>query len=309
MQHPHEANGGGSIKKGDFFLLFWRAWMKTLREKLILSAFGTVGLSPFNPDQVLAKHAPARSSTASSLSGYEGADWRQIDRTFKRAVEGDDEKSARLPRRSLHKLSVHNELLHLENEQLNKVIKSKKKHKGKGITLDLQKRKAHHYKPLFWSPCKVREARFRARVNEQQQLEEEAEKADRELARASTALRNKLEKERRSKAYKEKLENAKVKRAQEAAERACKQKERDAQKSIQLPKAGKHKASQEPSAIPHKKNRSVLWLLRMVLLWRSLHLHLAFTPPAVAGPQLATISSSQDTFVYINTSLHQLFSR
>jgi hypothetical protein len=74
----------------------------------------------------------------------------------------------------------------------------------------------------------VREARFCARVNEQQQLKEEAEKADCKLARASTVLRNKLEKERRLKAYKEKLENAKVKRAQEAAERARKQKERDA---------------------------------------------------------------------------------
>lgn len=229
--------------------------MKTFREELILSAFEAVGLSPFNPNQVLAKHAPARSSTASSLSSYEGADWRQIDRTFKRAVEGDDEKSARLLRRSLHKLSVHNELLHLENERLNKVIKSKKKHKGKGTTLDLQERKAHHHKPLFWSPRKVREARFRARVNEQQQLEEEAEKADRKLARASIALRNKLEKEQRSKAYKEKLENAKVKRAQEAAERARKQKERDAQKSIQLPKTGKRKALQKPLAILRKKQK------------------------------------------------------
>ena len=135
----------------------------------------------------------------------------------------------------MHKLCVNNDLLRLENKKLREAAAHTKKRKHKGALLDLQQRKVYERKPQFWSPCKVREARYRNNVNERLLLEEEARKADNCVNKANTALYNKLEKERRLKAYKEKLENAKVKRAEVAAEQERKQKERDDQKALQLP--------------------------------------------------------------------------
>jgi hypothetical protein len=47
--HLHNSQGSVLMKKGDFFRLFWAAWVKTFTEKLILSAFKSTGLIPFNP--------------------------------------------------------------------------------------------------------------------------------------------------------------------------------------------------------------------------------------------------------------------
>ena len=125
----------------------------------------------------------------------------------------------------MHKLCVNNKLLCLKNKKLCKAAAHTKKRKHKGALLDLQ----------FWSPRKVREARYRIKVNKLLLLEEEARKADNRVKKANTVLHNKLEKEHRLKAYKEKLENANVKRAEAAAEQERKQKERDAQRALQLP--------------------------------------------------------------------------
>ena len=159
-------------------------------------------------------------------------------------------------RRTLHKLSVQNELLNLENKNLRKAVLNKKKRSRKGEPLDLQPRKEYHNKPLFFSPRKVREARYRNKVNEREKLEEEAAKADRQQKRANTALQNKLEKERKSKAWREKQEESKRKKAEAEAEKQRK-KERDAAKAIQSPQLGKRKASQKAAAKPRKKQKPV----------------------------------------------------
>jgi hypothetical protein len=41
-EHLHNAQSLVPIKKGDFFRLFWDAWVNTFTKKLILSAFNTL---------------------------------------------------------------------------------------------------------------------------------------------------------------------------------------------------------------------------------------------------------------------------
>jgi hypothetical protein len=53
--HLYNSQGLVPMKKGDFFHLFWTAWVKTFTEKLILSAFKSTGLIPFNPNVILNK--------------------------------------------------------------------------------------------------------------------------------------------------------------------------------------------------------------------------------------------------------------
>jgi hypothetical protein len=53
--HLHNSQGLVPMKKGDFFHLFWVAWAKTFTEKLILSAFESTSLIPFNPTVILNK--------------------------------------------------------------------------------------------------------------------------------------------------------------------------------------------------------------------------------------------------------------
>ena len=101
--------------------------------------------------------------------------------------------------------------------------------------LDLQQRKEYRSGAVLYSPCKVREARYCNKVNKNKKLTEEAKKHHCREERATTALCNKLEKERRLKAYKERLKALKVKRAAVAAKKERKKQERNAAKALQLP--------------------------------------------------------------------------
>src|SRR6478735_6337945 len=47
--HLQESQGLLPIKKGDFFPLFWKAWMSSFKEETILKSFEATGISPFNP--------------------------------------------------------------------------------------------------------------------------------------------------------------------------------------------------------------------------------------------------------------------
>jgi hypothetical protein len=49
--HLHKSQGLLSIKKGDFFPLFWKAWTSSFKEETILKSFEATGISPFDPEQ------------------------------------------------------------------------------------------------------------------------------------------------------------------------------------------------------------------------------------------------------------------
>jgi hypothetical protein len=85
-------------------------------------------------------------------------------------VREGEEKSAKKITLSL--LQVHNDLLLHENKGLGKALTTKKKHKNKGKTLDLQQRQEFYSRAVFWSPSKVNEARFRERIRKREEKEE-----------------------------------------------------------------------------------------------------------------------------------------
>ena len=101
--------------------------------------------------------------------------------------------------------------------------------------LNLQQQKECRNSTILYSPHKVREACYCNKVNKNEKLIEEAKKHYCREVRATTALCNKLEKERRLKAYKERLKALKVKRAAVAAKKERKKQERNAAKALQLP--------------------------------------------------------------------------
>jgi hypothetical protein len=47
--HLHNSQGLTVIKKGDFFHLFWKAWMSTFTQELIFRSFEAMGISPLQP--------------------------------------------------------------------------------------------------------------------------------------------------------------------------------------------------------------------------------------------------------------------
>ena len=51
--HLHHGQGLSVLKKGDFFHLFWKAWMSTFTQGLILRSFEATGITPLRSDVIL----------------------------------------------------------------------------------------------------------------------------------------------------------------------------------------------------------------------------------------------------------------
>jgi hypothetical protein len=149
--------------------------------------------------------------------------------------------------RSLHSISVQNELLKHENKGLREALAARKKHQKRGKPLDLQQRKEYHGGAVVWSPRKVREARARQAVQEREEKELQLQKAkSAEIKKAAQLYKLKITREKRvaREAAKVVREKEKTEKAKQVAERA---RQRDAQntiKALRLSKESKRKASQ-----------------------------------------------------------------
>ena len=142
--HLHKAQGLIPIKKGDFFPLFWSAWISSFTESLILKAFEATGIWPMDANVILRRFASTPEAERSSSSGLSDYDWRKLDQLVRVAVNDSHQYKARKLRSSVHHLSIQNKLLKHENEGLKEALQHKKKHKKKGKALDLQQRQEYH---------------------------------------------------------------------------------------------------------------------------------------------------------------------
>jgi hypothetical protein len=225
------------IKKGDFFPLFWKAWISSLKEEMILKSFEATGISPFNPEVILKRFKKTaqdnnQGSRESSESVLSGDNWRELDRLV-RATEQQSRKDAQKLSRSLHHISAKVQLLHHENTGLREALATKKKHKKKGKPLDLQQRQEYHGGAVFWSPSKVREARVRQSVKEQEEKEQKLQKAETaELRKAAKLYKEKIAEEKRVAREAAKVAREKE-RAEKAAERARQKEAANAAKALQ----------------------------------------------------------------------------
>jgi hypothetical protein len=251
------------VKKGDFLPLFWEAWTSSFKPKTILKSFEVTGISPMNPDVILDRfnsdRSDERESEGSSNTTISGSDWRKMSRLVRSAVKDESSKEARRLSRSLHHISVQNQLLHHEIQGFKEALTVKRKHTKYGATLDLQQRREYHGGSVFWSPRKVREARVRQTVRERDKVELQLQKA--EAARVRKVAR--LHKEELAQGKREAREatkavrqHEKTERAKQAAERT---RQREAQNTARVLKTlhkGKKKAS-ESLKRDSKRNKAV----------------------------------------------------
>ncbi|KAI9874588.1 MAG: hypothetical protein M1823_007651, partial [Watsoniomyces obsoletus] len=120
-------------------------------------------------------------------------------------------------------------------------LNTKKKYKKKSNTLDLQQREEYHGGAVFWSPSKIREARFRERVRAREEEQEKLQKAERRHMKEQATLLKKIEQEEAKVERERKKKEQEKERERKAAERAelqrKKQQEKEAattQKALQL---------------------------------------------------------------------------
>lgn len=175
-------------------------------------------------------------------------------------VKDGAEKMGKKITLSLHHLQVQNQLLEDENRGLRYALNTKKKHKKKSSTLDLQQREEYNGGAVFWSPSKLREARFRERVKPREDEQEKLQKSNERELKAAAILYKKqqVEKKRveRELQQQERAEEKKRKAKERAELQRKKQQEKEAattQKALQLSQRGKRTASQ--SIGPRVKRR------------------------------------------------------
>jgi DDE superfamily endonuclease/Tc5 transposase DNA-binding domain len=259
-QYLHNAQGLVSVKKGDFFLLFWQAWTESFQEQTILKSFEATGLWPLNPEAILKRFqysTPEQDSRESSTSVLSGKDWQKIQTLVKSVAKEQSSKETQKLQRSLHHISVQNDLLHTEIQGLRQALLLTQKHKKKSKPLDLQQRQEYHGGAVLWSPRKIREAQARERVREQEEEEQQLERARVKAEKAQQkALKLQQQEERQRLKVEKREERERIKAAQKAARERKKQEKQNTQKSIQTSQKGKRKASNPPAKKQKKQRRT-----------------------------------------------------
>jgi hypothetical protein len=168
-------------------------------------------------------------------------------------VKDKDLAAANAVEQRIHHLHVLNELTQHEIQGLREAMAAKKRKNKKKKVLPLIADDLNlQGGATWWSPESKARADQRMAAIEQQQLEEEAAKTTRrEIQHQNKLLKVKEKEDNRVRRLREKEERdrkAAESRAQidaRKAARAAQKRDRDAQKSIQLPKQAKGKASQQ----------------------------------------------------------------
>jgi hypothetical protein len=159
----HKSMGLSHITKRDFFRLFWPAWEQALSSKNILSSWRTVGISPLNPEIVLARFNKKKdsrpSSSESSRSILQAEDWRKIERLLNRVVADVYDKNTKKLSLTMHHLSTENILLKLRCQGLESALQNEKKKRQRGKALQFNIPPPENGGAVFYSPKKVQQAR------------------------------------------------------------------------------------------------------------------------------------------------------
>jgi hypothetical protein len=163
-----------AIKKGNYFPLFWKAWVFSFTKETILRSFEATSIWPANRDAVLKRfnnEAPDEDKIRETTSALQANNWRQLERLVRAAVKDTSAEESKKLAESLHHFQVENELLHYKNDGLRTALTSEKKHNKRRKPLDLQQRQEYYSRATFWSPGKIREAQARRVVIEREEHE------------------------------------------------------------------------------------------------------------------------------------------
>ena len=232
-EHLHASQGLEPFKKGDFFLLFWRAWVETFTEALILRSFEAVGIALLNPDVILRrfnKSTPeAEAATSLEVNDVDN-NWRESDRVWRRSVRDPSSTEALQLRQTLHHLSNQNELLKIERENLQAALAAANQKPEKGKPLPLIQRRETQAKAQWWSPRAVNKAQHLQDIFNQEKRDKKLQKQTaKELRHSNKLLKQKLEAEKRAAAATRREEAAERRRVKEQ-DKAKQRAERERQK-------------------------------------------------------------------------------
>jgi hypothetical protein len=155
--HLQVSQGLSPLSKGDFFALFWPAWVSTFTENLISKAFTATGICPVNPDVILDRfrHTSSESlgSVSSGSTAYSAEDWLKACTTLQAEVKDSRSVGARKLGQTIHHLSSQVELLQVEVDGLRKKLyQNRKRQKQPSRQLDLQQHQEYHGGAMMWSP-------------------------------------------------------------------------------------------------------------------------------------------------------------
>jgi hypothetical protein len=238
-----------------------------MTSELIKKSFQATGVWPMDADAVLKRFSnhTSEQDKASGLQQHgDGDSWRELRKIFDAAVTDKAKVEARQLEASLHSLQVQNELLHHENDGLQRELNTKRKQTTQRITLTIQEGEDWHGGAVFMSPRNLQRARARKAAEQDEAEQLQLQKArDRESKAASAAYKKQLQeaaKVARQQAKIARDAERKARAEEQAANRALKKAQRDAataQKSRDTLNKGKRKASHKAAKNPTKRRRVV----------------------------------------------------
>jgi hypothetical protein len=178
--HLRQNQGLLSVKKGDFFPLFWKAWVHSFSgsEQVILKSFEVTGIWPMDSDiMVLRSLYPSENEDSSSLNSSE-YNSRRMERLVQTILRENCRYESTKLSRSVHDLSVQNELLYQGFQTLIHALVSKEKNKKKVKTLLLQQHRASCSRAAFRLTTNDGEAIAREVVRKRDETEKKLPKVE-----------------------------------------------------------------------------------------------------------------------------------
>ncbi|KAI1514562.1 DDE-1 domain containing protein [Pyrenophora tritici-repentis] len=224
-----------------------------LLAKHALKAFKATGIAPIDPEVVLKKF---RKSTLTAPPPLVNVNKATITNLINQAYDPSSIAANNLSE-ILLRLQAAKEIAEYEKDALRAALHVHQKPRNRHEPpLDLQQRKAFHSGAVWWSPCKLREARFRQLVKEKEKEKELLDKIELKEAKENNRIYQLKIKEAARAAREEAKKVRDEAKAVKAAELDAKRRDRDAAKAIQQPQSGKRKAS-KPAAKQQPKKRRV----------------------------------------------------
>lgn len=170
--YPLNSQGLSSLTKGEFFSLFWPAWVSTFTKKLIRNSFTAPGLSPMNPDVILNRFGRTTPTNPGSVSSgspaYFAENQLRACTTLRAEVNDPRSVNARKLGQTLHHLPTQVELLHSKLDGLwQKLYLKQKRQKQLSRQSDLKQHQEYHGGAMIWSPRAIERAHIRMAVTEQ----------------------------------------------------------------------------------------------------------------------------------------------
>lgn len=186
--------GHTSIKKRDFFSIFWRAYEKTFNERVIGSAWKKTGIWPFNPQTVLdqlkirPRTPPTRTDNEIPLSSSPLPEpvtpirSRKLHKQVMLASAVTGRHASKVIRGlydQLAKTSADLVISRLDNQHLKESLTREKRQKNRKKKVLEQLRSDGQTGALFMDPSSVQKARDILLLREQEERQKQADKESR----------------------------------------------------------------------------------------------------------------------------------